>query len=290
MSAMQEQQRHMLRTNSYDFFSAAEKKHSLVKVVCCLEVRGALQDIECHGYLKNVEGREAELECFQSAVLARPPKLYPNELEYFFKLDRSVPQRSRLGFKGTGRILEVKRNEHGDIFAIRLRFASRYFMRRLRCEPRVTWNKEFSKASGILHIDHFPETKTELKELIQRHVHTSGNNLQIINISASGLCAIVPDEIDLKKISSDPDLLFYIISDEIEVSEAVYIFLCKKVGVTTGDKENTIKVRMQFTHELDMNSNAATLKWNEISDSGSARLREFLQHNFSAGDEEPAVF
>lgn len=290
MSLMPEQSENMRQANSYDFFSTAQEHHSVVKVVCCIEVMGMLRDIECHGYLKDVDGREAELECFRSETLARPPKLYPNELEYFFKIDRTFPQRARLGFKGTGRILEVKKSEDGEIVAIRLRFSSKYFMRRLRCEQRVTWTKEYSKAAGILHIDRFPESKAELRDLIQRHVHSSGNNLRIINISASGICAIVPDEGELKKISSDPDLLFYVISDEIDVAEAVYIFLCKKVGVTTGEEENTIKIRMQFTHELDMNNSSSSLKWNEISSSGSARLREFIQNNFSADEEEPSVF
>ena len=290
MSVMPEQNEHMQQTNRYDFFSAAQRSHSIVKVVCCIEVRGALKDIACCGYLKNVEGREADLECSEVETLVRPPKLYPNELEYFFKIDKTVPYRARMGFKGTGRILEIKRNEEGNIVALRLRFASRYFMRRLRCEQRVDWNKGYSKASGILHIDHFPETKLELKELIEHHVHTSGNNLQIVNISASGLCAIVPDESELKKISSDPDLLFYVISDEMDVADAVYIFLCKKVGVTSGDEGNTIKVRLQFTHELDMNNDSPTLKWNEISGSGSTRLREFIQNNFTPSNEESTAF
>ena len=37
-----------------------------------------------------------------------------NEFEYFFCLDKTYPQRMRLGYLGTGKILSIKKNNNGS--------------------------------------------------------------------------------------------------------------------------------------------------------------------------------
>ena len=147
----------------------------------------------------------------------------------------------------------------------------------MRRDRRIDWYPEYSKASGVMRIDQIPATRHDLRELIQNHYHLAALRSQIINISAAGACALLPDAPELKSLSADHGLMLYIISDGINLADATYVFLCKKIGITSSDAVDTLKLRMQFTHELNLRNSNSSLSWSEIANTGSSRLNRFIQ-------------
>ena len=172
-------------------------------------------------------------------------------------------------------ILDVITDASGSITALQLRFSAKGVERRMRRDRRIDWQPEYARASGVFRLDALPHDKTELKDLIKQHYRFFGDKTQIVNISAAGACALLPDEAELKSLSAE-HLLLYIISDGHDILSAAHIFLCKKIGVTSSSVSNMLKLRMHFTHELDLNNSTLNLTWVEISNSGSQRLGRFI--------------
>lgn len=283
MSSSTESFCYIPQSNNYEIFNAAHNAKSLVKITCCVPYQGKLKDITCYGHIKGVVGREAHMDIVEREVLNRPCKIYANEFEYFFCLDKTYPQRMRLGYLGTGKILNINKDADSNIAAMDLRFAAKSVERRMRRDRRIDWQSGYSKVAGVIRLDTIPETKLDLKNLIQQHYRHSGGSTQIINISAAGACALLPDEAELKSLSTDTHLLLYIISDRFDMMNAAYVFLGKKIGVTSSDVGNMLKLRMQFTHELDLATNMYHLDWVDIVQTGSDRLGSFIEE-YCAGE------
>ena len=77
---------------------------------------------------------------------------------------------------------------------------------------------------------------------------------------------------------------------------AAYVLLGKKIGITNSDVNGMVKLRMQFTHELDLRYNMVDLDWIEITNTGSTRLGNFIdeyctgdsrEHDLAAGFDQP---
>lgn len=275
MSDLQESFSNPPKSNIYEVYTIARNSKTLIKITGCIELDDKLKDITCYGHITSADGREALVTITEQEVLSRPGKLYPNEFEYFFCLDKDYPQRLRLGYMGMGKILNVTTDAEGSITTLQLRFSAKGVERRMRRDRRIDWQPEYAKAAGVFRLDAIPEDKTELKGLIKQHYHLYGGTAQIVNISAAGACALLPDEAELKSLSSE-SLLLYIISDGFDILSAAYIFLCKKIGVTSSDVSNMLKLRMHFTHELDLKNSTLNLTWVEISNTGSQRLGRFI--------------
>ena len=276
MSAQTESYSYAPKSNNYEIFTAARNAKTLIKVTGCIQHQEKLKDIMCYGHIKSVEGREAFVSIVEQEVLTRPCKMYPNEFEYFFCLDKNFPQRMRLGYLGAGKILDIKKDRESSISAMHLRFAAKSVERRMRRDMRIEWQPEYSKVAGVVRLDAIPTDKHELKSLIQQHYRNAIDSTQIVNISAAGACALLPDEAELKSLSTDTHLMLYILSDRFDAMNAAYIFLGKKIGVTSSSVSNMLKLRMQFTHELDLHSTPFTLDWTEIANTGSLRLASFI--------------
>lgn len=279
MSAYTDNFCYLPQLNNYEIFTAAYNAKSLVKVTCCIPYHGKLKDIMCYGHIKDVVGREAHMLITEREILSRPCKIYLNEFEYFFYLDRIFPQRMRLGYIGTGKILNIKNDTECNIAEMHLRFAAKGVERRMRRDKRIAWLPEYSKISGVIRLDAIPETKADLKNLILQHYRHNAGKPQIINISAAGACALMPDEAELKSLSTDTHFLLYIISDKLDMMNAAYVFLGKKIGVTSSDVSNMLKLRMQFTHEMDLTDDQVYFDWTEITQTGSERLGLFIEEN-----------
>ena len=285
MATSQKHYGYTAQSNSSNIFHTVQDTEALIKATCSIKQKGIVRDVQCHGYLSEASGREAKLRVVEQTVMERPCKIYPNEFEYFFCLDKNHPQRMRLGYMGIGKILGVKKNADHSIQALLLRFAAQNVVRRMRRDRRIDWYSEYSKASGVMCIDQVPATKHDLRELIQNHYHQAVLMSQIINISAAGVCAILPDCQELKSLTIDPILMLYIIADGSNLADATHVFLCKKVGIASSDAIDTVKLRMQFTHELDLENSDCGLNWAEITNTGSARLGRFIQ-NISCDEKE----
>lgn len=275
MSEIQESNSNIPKSNIYEIYTAARNAQTLIKIIGCIQHGDKLKDITFYGRIKSVDGREALVTIVEQEVLSRPGKIYPNEFEYFFCLDKDYPQRMRLGYLGTGKILNVITDAEGCITALQLRFSAKGVERRMRRDRRIDWQPEYAKTSGVFRLDALPEDKTELKGLIKQHYRLFEGTTQLVNISAAGACALLPDEAELKSLSAE-SLMLYIISDKLDILSAAYIFLCKKIGVTSSSVSNMLKLRMHFTHELDLNNSTHNLKWIEISNTGSQRLGRFI--------------
>ena len=275
MPEIQERNSNLPKSNIYEIYTAAYNAQTLVKITGCIQHDDKLTDITCYGRIKSIDGREALVVITEQEVLSRPGKIYPNEFEYFFCLDKDDPQRMRLGYLGTGKILNVITDAQGCITALQLRFSAKGVERRMRRDRRIDWQPEYAKAAGVFRLDAIPHDKTELKDLIKQHYRLFADSTQIVNISAAGACALLPDEAELKSLSAE-HLMLYIISDKLDIFSAAYIFLCKKIGVTSSSVSNMLKLRMHFTHELDLNNSSLNLTWIEISNSGSQRLGRFI--------------
>lgn len=276
MSSQTENYSYVPKSNNYEIYTAARNAKSLIKVTGCMLHQGKLKDIMCYGHIKSVEGREAFVTIVEQEVLSRPCKIYLNEFEYFFCLDKNFPQRMRLGYLGTGKILDVKKDRESNISAMHLRFAAKSVERRMRRDRRIEWQQEYSRVSGIIRLDAVPEDKLDLKNLIHQHYNSSAGKTQIVNISAAGACVLLPEEAELKSLSADTHLMLYILSDRSDMMNDAYIFLGKKIGVTSSSVSNMLKLRMQFTHELELHSTQFNLNWTEISNTGSLRLASFI--------------
>ena len=275
MPEIQESNSNLPKSNIYEIYTAAYNAQTLVKITGCIQHDDKLTDITCYGRIKSIDGREALVVITEQEVLSRPGKIYPNEFEYFFCLDKDYPQRMRLGYLGTGKILNVITDAQGCITALQLRFSAKGVERRMRRDRRIDWQPEYAKAAGVFRLDAIPHDKTELKDLIKQHYRLFADSTQIVNISAAGACALLPDEAELKSLSAE-HLMLYIISDKLDIFSAAYIFLCKKIGVTSSSVSNMLKLRMHLTHELDLNNSSLNLTWIEISNSGSQRLGRFI--------------
>ena len=111
-------------------------------------------------------------------------------------------------------------------------------------------------------------------------------NNQFINISAAGACALLPDEAELKSLSAEANLLVYIISGKFDMINAAYVLLGKKIGITNSEVNGMVKLRMQFTHELDLTYNMVDLDWIEIANTGSTRLANFIDESCTGDKRE----
>lgn len=277
-----------VQSNSSNIFYTAQTAKTLIKVTCSIKQDGIVSDVLCHGHLSEAIGREARLKIVEQTAMERPSKIYPNEFEYFFCLDKNYPQRMRLGYMGIGKILSVKKNSDHSIQSLLLRFAAQNVVRRMRRDRRIDWYSEYSKASGVMCTGQVPATRHELRKLIQNHYPLAALRSQIINISAAGACALLPDCLELKSLSVDPSLMLYIISEGFNnMIDATHVFLCKKVGIASSDAIDTVKLRMQFTHELNLRDSHCGLNWVEITNTGSARLGRFIQNICCAEKESP---
>lgn len=292
MPTASENQSPMPQAKNYEIFSTAHTAKSLVKITCCIPHQEKLKDVTFFGHIKDVVGREAYMDIVEQEVLTRSCRIYPNEFEYFFCLDKTFPQRMRTGYLGTGKILGIKKNGQNDVEMVHLRFAAKNVERRMRRDRRIDWRPEYSKVAGVIRLDALPETRHDLKKLIQDHYHYALENNQFINISAAGACALLPDEVELKSLSAEANLLAYIISGKFDMMNAAYVFLGKKIGVTNSDVSGMLKLRMQFTHELDLSHTLDELDWVEIANTGSIRLGNFIdeyctddnrEHDLAAG-------
>lgn len=259
-------------------FAAAQRHKAFVKVACCIPWKGRPRDVVFYGRLRNVAGREATLVVQEAEVLSRGCKIHQYACEFFFCLARKNQSNGleRLGYRGSGRVLGVKKNARGEISHVSLRLASRCFVRRMRRDKRIDWTNQYCHASGALRVTYTPEFRCDLTSLLHRHSHEADVETRIVNISASGACAWMPEEPDLKCLSGEPDILCYMVPAASSSMDQPYVFLGKKMGFFRSELPNILAVRMHFVYELDWEKDPHRLSWIEISDCGSSRLREHL--------------
>lgn len=265
--------------HNHEAFAAAQRQRTTVKVTCCLAGKGRPTDMILYGCLCSVTGREAVLVVQDREILPRRSRMQANTCEFFFCLDtkKEGVVVERLGYRGAGRVMGVKKNAREEISQIYLRLCNRCFVRPMRRDKRVMWRSQYCRASGVLRLLHMPQLACDLKTLLHRHNHRAADT-QILNISARGACALMPLEADLKKFSDKPDLLFYMVPNSRSRADTPYIFLGKKVGFLPAAHTEHLAVRMHFVYELDWDGSERLLRWSDISPCGSARLREHLDH------------
>lgn len=271
----------------HEAFAAAQRQRTIVKVTCCLAGKARPADMILYGFLCSVTGREAVLVVQDREMLPRRSRMQANTCEFFFCLDtrKEGVVVERLGYRGAGRVMAVKKNAREEISQIHLRLCNRCFVRRMRRDKRVMWRSRYCRTSGVLRLLHMPQLACDLKTLLHRNSHRAADT-QILNISARGACALMPPEAELKKFSDKPDLLFYMVPDSPAHADSPYIFLGKKVGFLPAAHTEHLAVRMHFVYELDWSGSERLLRWSDISPCGSVRLREHLDHYDDSAENE----
>lgn len=274
--------------HNHEAFAAAQRQKTLVKVACCLSWKGRPKDMILYGRLRSVTGREAVFVVLDREVLPRRCRMQVNTCEFFFCLDtrKGAAVVERLGYRGAGRIMGVKKNAREEISQVHLRLCNRCFVRRMRRDKRIMWRSRYCRASGVMRLVHLPQLVCDLKTLLHRHNHMPIADTQILNLSARGACALMRLEPELKSFSGKPDLLLYMIPDSPPPADVPYIFLGKKVGFLPAAHTEHLAVRMHFAYELDWSNPEQRLRWRDISPCGSSRLREHLNHYQDSAENE----
>ncbi len=273
-------------SNTTEAFSRAMRQRVTVRIKCCLPREGKPTDIVMHGRLRNVEGREVLFVPRHAEVQQGKSKAEEKTCEFFFSLEqREESGISRMGYQGPGMVLEEVKDEKGDLRSLRLRLARSCAVRQMRRHKRVPWNEDRSRLAGITPLDNPPTTRAELKDLLAQYYASSHPNpLPLINLSAGGACACLPDDISAITLAST--YLFFVVPNKAAGSDPPYIFLSKKMGTCKSLCDQGTALRLLFTEELDWFSQSPHLKWDDILATGSERLQACLELYDDTEDEE----
>lgn len=278
-------------SNATEAFARAMRQRVTVRIKCCLPHEGKPTDIVMHGRLRSVDGREVLFMPRHTEVKQGKSKGEENTCEFFFSLEqREESGMSRMGYQGSGLILERNKDDKGGIRSLRLRLARSCAVRQMRRHKRVTWSKDRSRLAGITPLENPPTTRAELKELLAEYYALGRPNpLPLVNLSAGGACACLPEEISSIILAST--YLFFIVPNKSADSEPPYIFLSKKMGTCKSLCDQGTALRLLFTEELDWFAPSQNLKWDDILASGSERLKNCLENydDEDEADDEPSV-
>ncbi|MDD4702240.1 MAG: hypothetical protein PHI96_08470 [Desulfovibrio sp.] len=277
-------------SNNSEAFACAMRQRVSVRIRSCLLHEGRLTDMVLHGKFRSVEGREVLFIVRHKEIVPGKSKAEENSCEFFFCLEKeSSSGKIRLGYQGPGLILEVGYSEKNELRNLRLRLSNNCSVRQMRRDKRVPWSPERSRLAGVVPLEVMPTTRTDLRDLLARHYKASHSGpLPLVNISAGGVCACIPEELAKLSGSGSIPFLFFIVPSMAQPTEPPYIFISKKMGLCRNMyEEGTAALRLLFTEELNWDSPGPNLKWVDILASGSSRLRACLEGYDDAEDETP---
>ena len=275
-------------SNTSEAFTSAMRQRVSVRIRCCLLHDGTLTDMVLHGKFRSAESREVQFIVRHKEIVPGKSKAEENTCEFFFCLEsNNATGRIRLGYQGPGLILEVGYSEKNEIRNLRLRLANNCSVRQMRRDKRVPWSTDRSRLAGVVPLETAPNTRTDLRALLAQYYNSSHPSpLPLVNISAGGVCACIPEELVKLSGSSNVSFLFFIVPHKSPAAEQPYIFLSKKMGLCRNQCEEGASLRLLFTEELDWESSGPSLKWIDILASGSNRLRNCLEEFYDTTEEE----
>ena len=274
-------------SNTTEAFANAMRQRVSVRVRSCLLHEGNLTDMVLHGKFRSVEGREVQFIVRHKEVIPGKSKALENTCEFFFCLEEeSSSGKVRMGYQGPGIVLEVGQNEKNELRNLRLRLAKDCSVRQMRRDKRVPWSTDRSRLAGVVPLEDAPATRTDLRGLLAQYYNSSHPNpLPLVNISAGGVCACIPEELAKLSRTSNFSYLFFIVPNKAPAAAQPYIFLSKKMGLCRNLCDEGTALRLLFTEELNWDSPGPNLKWNDILASGSSRLRTCLEEYYDNEDE-----
>ncbi|MBB5144269.1 hypothetical protein [Desulfovibrio intestinalis] len=274
-------------SNTTEAFANAMRQRVSVRIRSCLLHEGNLADMVFHGKFRSVEGREVQFIVRHKEVIPGKSKALENTCEFFFCLEEeSSSGKVRMGYQGPGIVLEVGQNEKNELRNLRLRLAKDCSVRQMRRDKRVPWSTDRSRLAGVVPLEDVPATRTDLRALLAQYYNSSHPNpLPLVNISAGGVCACIPEELAKLSLTSNFSYLFFIVPNKAPASAQPYIFLSKKMGLCRNLCDEGTALRLLFTEELNWDSPGPNLKWNDILASGSSRLRTCLEEYYDNEDE-----
>ena len=273
-------------SNTTEAFVHAMRQRVTVRIKCCLLQEGKLTDIILHGRLRRVEGREVLFMPRHVEVQQGKSKAEDRTCEFFFSLEqREGANINRMGYQGPGLVLQESRDENGEIRSLLLRLARNCSVRKMRRHKRIEWREEYSRMAGLVALDTCLNTRTELKYLLGKYYASNyPQPLSLVNLSAGGACACLPEE--FASISLASTFLFFIAPSKSPNSDPPHIFLAKKMGTCKKLCEQGTALRLLFSEELDWFAQGQMLKWNDILASGSERLKSSLEFYEDADAEK----
>lgn len=268
-------------------FTNAMRHRVNVRVRCCILNDGKPVDMILHGRFRRVEGREVQFVVRHKEITPGKCKSEENTCEYFFCLEDMTPSgRVRLGYQGPGMVLDIGYSEKNELRNLFLRLANTCSTRQMRRDRRIRWSNERSRLAGVMPLDEVPATRVELRDLLTRYYNSSQPNpLPLVNLSASGACACVTEEVAQYSRSGSIFYLFFIVPSKAPASAPPHIFLSKKMGISRNVCEEGTGLRLLFAEELNWESSGPNLLWSDIVATGSDRLRACLDDYPEEEDE-----
>jgi len=247
-----------------------------IHVECCLPLGGTLSRVAVEGQLREVNGREAQLDVRTMRIMAPPGKAEDENCNFYFGIRRQITDKAtaHLGFYGKAHISSTVMGQGGEVNALRLRFSRNFSVRPLRSCQRIPWRDEYSRAASVQLATERPATCADLRGMLGAW-HAPGLT-HIIDVSEGGACLCMPEEEASPAFASDASYLFLLLPHMQPPDLPPFVFLAKKAGMGKGVCPQGTAVRLRFQEELDWSARRSRLRWVNVK-SGSPRLRQCLQ-------------
>ena len=179
-------------------------------------------------------------------------------------------------FTGTSSIVKTMYNTTtGEPHALFIHVNNNLKTRRIRRDTRYPWNKDINASIGLETVNSIPQTKAELRNILNLCASANTQKPTILNISAGGIC-LIPDLKFVKMSTSNLFFMLLSIKDSNDHTTPFFL-LMKKLGLFSSQNKNENNaVRFIFSYELDWTHSSNTLEWIDIKNTGSDSLRSSL--------------
>ena len=267
-------------TNDNNALVDACRSHAKIQIRCAVPQGKELVDTMLDGYLATINGLNGIMIVTDTTVLSE--KGHPGEDQCSF----SIKMKKNLGkspiekghvITGVARIQIIDKDQKENIKKIFIRFDRCYTVRPLRGNQRYKWQPSFSRLFRVILPITVPNTREQLSTILREQSnYIISSHPLLVDISAGGLCACLPKELAQTSFSAKNPYLIFFLSEKAATNDPPYIFLAKRLGIGGADCCNGIPIRMRFMAEMDWSSNGQKLRWFDIREEGSPRLRKHL--------------
>ncbi|MDR1777300.1 MAG: hypothetical protein LBR31_05670 [Desulfovibrio sp.] len=261
-------------------FSEVQRKKLPVGITCCISLDGGdCVDVLLEGVFSEVKNNTVSYTINKMTPLEGKSSGDEKNCTFSFIHEKSPASGApeKLTYTGHGVIGEVKKSKDGKPVQLSLRLAPQLTSQKTRREPRISWEKENTKALWYIVVPERPVMMEEFRKVISAHYKSVQTNtdIEMQDISPGGTCLRVKTKaLEKKLFVGDFHVLFFLPKNR---SGNPYVFLTRPVtGGRKIDDEHSL-VHLRFSYELDWSKSREMLKWVDIQKIGSERVRRLVQ-------------
>lgn len=267
------------RPDLYKIFPIVAVSQTPIKLFTRLDAENlGVVNMELSGLITNVNGQECRVLINESRVEFNVS--YPEHpvCEYSMTLaSRHMGNNAYTEYMGSARILkslDVKNGVPGELL---LHFSLPSRSRPMRRHDRKSCAHWRDIVPGLALLDSQLRSRQQLLSFFRHYFRKRDRHSPaLINISPGGVCLRTEDVIARRLMSSQDRYLFFFFLKSPGEEKIPWVFLGRKAGIFRIPDSAATGLRIHFLNELQWQGGNPELQWQDISGTGSEKLRRAL--------------